>query len=80
MWNVKTKVIPVLIRTTGTISKSLIQYLRNIRRKREIKELQKIAAILGTAHILPEVLMLKYEITLYVAQTVNTEHLRHYIF
>ena len=28
MWNVKAKVIPVIIRATGTISKSLGQYLR----------------------------------------------------
>ena len=30
MWNVKAKVIPVIIGATGTISKSLRQYLRNI--------------------------------------------------
>ena len=29
-WNVKAKVIPVIIGATGTISKSLRQYLRNI--------------------------------------------------
>jgi hypothetical protein len=46
MWNVKAKVIPVIIRT---ISKSLRQYLSNIPGKHEIKELQK-TAILGTAH------------------------------
>jgi len=57
MWNVKEKVILLIIGSTGTISKSLIQYLSNIARKREIKELQIISAILGTAHILREVLM-----------------------
>ena len=41
MWNVKAKVIPVIIGATGTISKSLIQYLSNIPGKHEIKELQK---------------------------------------
>jgi hypothetical protein len=56
MYNLKTKVTPVIIGTTGTISKSLGQYLSNIPGKREIKELQK-TAILGTAHILREVLM-----------------------
>jgi len=56
MWNVKTKVIPVIIEVTGTISKSLRQYLNNIAGKHEIKELQK-TAILGTAHILWKVLM-----------------------
>jgi len=30
MWNVKAKVIPVIIGATGTISKSLRQYLSNI--------------------------------------------------
>jgi len=53
MWNVKTKAIPVTIGATGTISRSLRQYLSNILRKREIKDLQK-TAILGTAHGLRE--------------------------
>ena len=56
MWNVKAKVIPVIIGATRTISKSLTQYLNNKTGKHEIKELQK-TAILGTAHILQEVLM-----------------------
>ena len=30
MWNEKAKVIPVIIGATGTISKSLRQYLSNI--------------------------------------------------
>jgi len=51
MWNVTAKVIPVTIWATGTISKSLRQYLSNIPGKHVIKELQK-TAILGTAHIL----------------------------
>ena len=51
MWNVKTKVIPVIIGATGTISKSLGKYVSNIPGKHDIKELQK-TAILGTAHIL----------------------------
>jgi RNase P/RNase MRP subunit POP5 len=56
MWNVKTKVIPVTIRVTGTISKSFRKYMSNIPGKHEVKELQK-PAILGTAHILQKVLM-----------------------
>jgi hypothetical protein len=51
MWNVKTKVTPVIIGATGTISKSFRKYLSNIPGKHDIKELQK-TAILGTAHIL----------------------------
>jgi len=56
MWNVKTKVIPVIIGATGTISKLFRKYVSNIPGKHEVKELQKIA-ILGTAHILRKVLM-----------------------
>jgi len=41
MWNVKAKVIPVLTGATGTIPKSLRQYLRNTPGKNEIKELKK---------------------------------------
>ena len=41
MWNVKTKMISVKIRATGTISESLRQYLSNIPGKNEIKGLQK---------------------------------------
>jgi len=40
-WNMKAKVIQVKIGATGTISKSLRQYLSNITGKQEIKELQK---------------------------------------
>jgi hypothetical protein len=50
MWNVKTKVIPVIIGATGTISKSFRKYVSNIPGNHEVKELQK-AAILGTVHI-----------------------------
>ena len=52
MWNVKTKVIGA----TGAISKIFRKYVSNIPGKHEVKELQK-TAILGTAHILREVLM-----------------------
>jgi len=57
MWNVKSKVIPViLIEATGTISQSLRQYLSNIPGEQEISELQK-TAILCTVHLLWEALM-----------------------
>jgi len=56
MWNVKTKVIPVIIGATGTISKSFRKYVSSIPGNHEVKELQK-TAILGTAHILRKVLM-----------------------
>jgi len=56
MWNVKTKVIPVKIGATGTISKSFRKYMSNIPGKHEVKELLT-TAILGTAHILRKELM-----------------------
>jgi hypothetical protein len=55
MWNVKTKVIPVIIGATGTISKAFRKYVSNIPGNHEVKELQK-TAILGTEHILRKVL------------------------
>jgi len=55
MWSVKTKVIPVIIGTTGTISKSFRKYVSNIPGNHEVKELQK-TAILGTAQIIRKVL------------------------
>jgi hypothetical protein len=45
MWNVKTNVIPVIIGTTQTISKSFRKYLSNVSGKHEIKELQKTATL-----------------------------------
>ena len=56
VWNVKTKVIPVIIGATGTISRSFRKYVRIILGKHEVKEIQK-TAILGTAHILWKVVM-----------------------
>ena len=51
-----TKVIPVIIGATGTISKTFRKYVSNIPGNHEVKELQK-TAIFGTAHILRKVLM-----------------------
>jgi len=57
MWNVKTRVIPVIrvIGATGAISKSFGKYVSDIPGNHDVKELQK-TAILGTAHILRKVL------------------------
>ena len=46
MWNVKTKVIPVIIGATGTISNSFTKNVNNTSGKHEVKEIQK-TAILG---------------------------------
>jgi hypothetical protein len=59
MWNVKTKVIPVIIGATGIISKSFRKYVSNIPGYHKVKELLK-TAILGTAHILRKVLTKRY--------------------
>ena len=56
MWNVKTKVIPVITGATGTISMPFGKYVSNIPGKHGVKEIQK-TAILGTSHILRKVLM-----------------------
>jgi hypothetical protein len=48
MWNVKTRVIPVIIGATGTISKSFRKYVSTILGNHDVRELQK-TAILGTA-------------------------------
>ena len=59
MWKVKTRVIPVIIGATGTISKLFRKYISNIPGSHETKELQK-TAILGTARILRKVQTKKY--------------------
>jgi hypothetical protein len=56
MWNVKSRVIPVIIGATGTISISFRKYVSTIPGNHDVRELQK-TAILGTAHILRKVLM-----------------------
>jgi hypothetical protein len=55
IWNVKARVIPVIIGATGTISKSFRKYVSSIPGNHEVRELKK-TAILGTAHILWKVL------------------------
>jgi hypothetical protein len=56
MWNVKARVIPVIIGAIGTISKSFGIYVSNVPENHDVKELHK-TAILGTAHIRQKVLM-----------------------
>jgi hypothetical protein len=55
MWNVKTKVIPIIIGATGTITKSFRKYVSNMAGNHEVKGLQK-TAIMSTAHIHRKVL------------------------
>ena len=56
MWNVKTKVTPVIIGATGTVSKSFRIYVSNIPGNHKSRNSRK-RAILGTTHILRKVLM-----------------------
>ena len=55
MWNVKTKMMAVIIGASGTISKSFRKYVSIIPGNHEVKEQQE-TAILGTAHILRKML------------------------
>jgi hypothetical protein len=43
MWNVKTRMIPVITAAAGTISKSFRKYVSTIPGNHEVKELQKTA-------------------------------------
>jgi hypothetical protein len=58
MWNVKTRMIPVIIGATGTISKSLRQHLTNILQKEinplntELNPICHLLALLGARNIL----------------------------
>jgi hypothetical protein len=76
MWNVKTKVTPVIVDAAGTISKSFRKYLSSVSGKHDIKELQK-TALLCTEHILranveaQKSLILK---TALYACTMNSKH------
>jgi hypothetical protein len=55
MWNVKTRVIPVITGATGTISKSFRKYVSHAPGNHDVRELQT-TVILGTAHIIRKVL------------------------
>jgi len=59
MWDIKTKVTSLTIRLR-TKSKSFRKYLSNILGKYKIKEVQR-TSILDNAHILQNILMLKYK-------------------
>jgi hypothetical protein len=55
MWNMKCTIIPVIVRATGIVTRSLRKNLEDIPRKHSIDSQQK-TAVLGTAHIMWEVL------------------------
>jgi len=55
MWNLKCKIIPVIISATGIITKGLRKNLEATPGKHSTDSLQK-TAILGTSHIIQKVL------------------------
>jgi hypothetical protein len=59
MWKMKAKVIPIIIGTTESLSRSFQKYLDDIPGKHSREGLQK-TAILGTAHILRKILTYKF--------------------
>ena len=60
MWNKKVKVIPVIIGATGIADRNIKNYIGNTPGSHNIYNLQR-SAILGTAHILRNVLSIKSE-------------------
>jgi hypothetical protein len=53
MWNMKCIVIPVVMGTTGIVTKRLKQYLETTPGKHSIDSLQKVA-VLRTSHVIRE--------------------------
>jgi len=51
MWNLKCTIVPVIIRATGIVTRSLRKNLETVPGKHSIDSLQQ-AAILGTSHII----------------------------
>ena len=55
MWNLKYTIVPVIVGASGIVTRSLRKNLGAVPRKHWINSLQK-TAILGTSHIIREVL------------------------
>jgi hypothetical protein len=77
-------VIQVIIGATGTISKSPRQYLSYIPGKHAIKELQKNSHIGHCTHTMESANIKVHNIfhrrnNINVAQTANTEQMKHYM-
>ena len=71
MWSIKTKVIPIIIRATGTISKTFRKYMSNVPGNHEVKELQK-TAILGAAHIIIIIIILFISFPFIIYRSIST--------
>ena len=55
MWNLKCTIVPVIIRATGIVTRSLRKNLETVPGKHSIDSLQK-TAVLGTSHTIRKVL------------------------
>ena len=55
MWQMKTKVIPVVVGVLGTIKKGMVENIKRISERATVTETQKIS-MLGSARILRKVL------------------------
>ena len=55
MWKARTKIVPVIIKASGTIKKGLVQNLQVLPGHRSAIELQKVT-LMSTAHIIHKVL------------------------
>ena len=55
MWNVETKVVPVVVGALGTLRKDFAKGVELIPRRPKVSEIRKIS-FLGTVHILRKVL------------------------
>jgi len=55
MWNLKCTIVPVITGTTGIVTRSLRKILEAVPKRHSIDSLQK-TAVLGTSHIMREVL------------------------
>lgn len=58
LWNVRTKVVPVIVGALGTITEKLVPYLASLGVSLSFETIQK-AGLLGSAHILRKVLEIK---------------------
>jgi len=50
IWHVKTKVIPVVLKASGTISESFRQYVSNVPEQLEMKALETVSQTGHSAH------------------------------
>ena len=55
LWNVKAKVIPIVLGALGTVTRSLSNHIKEIGVKTQIKLIEK-SVLLGTARVLRKVL------------------------